>query len=212
MESNNHLEVYHSTAEKNIESILNSGFRLPTLDPNKIDRKNMSRFFKYWLGAGIYFFEDIEVAKWWSTHPSSTFGSRGKHKVLKASLKKCNIVDLRKVSEWRKLIQGFDAFMDEVGKQYVVNLPSGINIHRLCQKSASKKNNDTNHKLRCMFFNWYQSVNHYDAIIASFNQEEFKYLENGDYNIGEYLDIYYAEVQYCVYNPNIIENCECASE
>ena len=190
MEGNVKYHGYHSTTEENALEILSSGFCLPKMDidgSEKID----DRFFKYWLGSGIYFYEDEGVAKWWSSKPSKTFGSVGSHIILKSEICPKKVFDLRKVASWNQLIKFFDEFMKIIGKKVVV-------------EDVDNKNREYN--IRCIFFNWLQSSIQCDMIIAAFNQNEFAYLAKGEYSIGEEMDLYYTEVQYCVYDASIISN------
>lgn len=192
MEGNIKYHGYHSTAKENALCILSDGFCLPNMDTTGTQDID-NRFFNYWLGAGIYFYEDEDVAKWWSSKPSKTFGTAGDHIILKSEIYPKRVLDLRKVSSWNQLIKFFDEFMKRLGKKVVVEESDG-------------KNHEYN--IRCIFFNWLQSSIHCDMIIAAFNQNEFAYLDKGEYSIGEEMDIYYTEVQYCVYDPYIIKNTQ----
>lgn len=183
---------YHSTNDENAMNILSNNFMMPKV-PDGEDVTGQERYAKYWLGAGIYFFEDVDVAKWWCTKPSSTFGCTGKHVIIESTLNSNKIWDLRKVSKWREIIKYFDYFMSLIGSAYVVNVPS-------------ENQKDLRQNLRCIFFTWLRSTYDIEMIIAAFNQHEFQYLEEGKYKIEDELDIYYTEVQYCVYDPNVIIN------
>lgn len=191
MESNAKYYGYHSTSKENALEILSGGFRLPKMDVDGNDKDVDERFFEYWLGSGIYFYEDEDVAKWWNNKPSNTFGVEGDHMILKSEICPKNVFDLRKVSSWNKLIKFFDQFMKNFGKNVVVE---------------EKDSKSLEHKIRCIFFSWLHSSIGCDMIIAAFNQSEFKYLDKGVYSIGEKMDIYYSEVQYCVYDASIINS------
>lgn len=188
---------YHATNSNNVQSIIKNNFKKPCKTTEDLDEKTSEKFYTYWLGTGVYFFEDIEVAKWWKTKPSSTFGEKGSyeeksiiHALITTSEKTW---DLRKVSTWRKIIKIFNEYMSEIGK-YIVNAK---NYDEEIKKNVYKK-------LRCSFFTWFSQNYDVDVIIVAFNQAEFDYLDKGVYDIDEYMDIYYTEVQYCVYNTNCI--------
>lgn len=183
----NIYQGYHSTTKENATNIISNGFRLP----EKVD----NRFFEYWLGAGVYFFEDKEVAEWWNSKPSDTFGTSGEHIVLKSEIHPKNIFDIRKVSSWNQLVTFFDLFMKTLINSCVVN-----------DKNGDEKN--IKKRLRCLFFNWFRETFQCDMIIAAFNQSEFNYLDSGEYSIEKEMDIYYTEVQYCVYDTGIIRNSQ----
>lgn len=126
--------------------------------------------------------------------------------ILKSSLSPNKVLDLRKVSSWKELIKDFDLFCKHVGKNLIVNLPEVIPSDK--DSEEYKNYIDTKHQLRCMFFDWLHVVSQIDMVIAAFNQEEFDYLDKGDYKIETYLDLFYTEIQYCVYDRNIIQKPE----
>lgn len=205
MDENKIYTGYHSTSKEYAIEILSNGFKIPCLD-SEDDSSKQEKFFKHWLETGVYFYEDIDVAKWWSSKPSKTFGADGEHMILKSSLSPNKVLDLRKVSSWKELIKDFDLFCKHVGKNLIVNLPEVIPSDK--DSEEYKNYIDTKHQLRCMFFDWLHVVSQIDMVIAAFNQEEFDYLDKGDYKIETYLDLFYTEIQYCVYDRNIIQKPE----
>ena len=84
--------------------------------------------------------------------------------------------------------------MTQIGK-YIVNTSN----------SSNELKKDLYEKLRCSFFTWFSQSYNVDVIIVAFNQIEFNYLDKGFYDIGEYMNIFYTEVQYCVYDINCIK-------
>lgn len=205
MSSNKNYTGYHSTTIEYADEIILNGFIIPRLDADD-DKSKQEKFFKYWLGPGVYFFEDIDVAKWWSSKPSDTFGSVGEHIELKSSLSPKNVLDLRKVSVWKELVKYFDIFCTHVAKNFVTKLPKKIPFNK--KSKRYRKYFETKYQLRCIFFTWLISTQQIDMIIAAFNQEEFGYLEKGKYKIEKYLDIFYTEVQYCVYDLKVIRKTD----
>lgn len=188
----NVYQGYHSTSKENASKILSNGFRIPKIEittSKNVDKK----FFEYWLGVGVYFFEDKDVAKWWSSKPSKTFGAVGEHVVLKSEIQPNNIFDIRKVSSWNQLIYFFDLFMKTFMNGCIVD---------------DNKDDEKNSKkiIRCLFFNWFRVLIQCDMIIAAFNQSEFEYLDKGEYSIEKEMDIYYTEVQYCIYDTAIVNH------
>lgn len=196
---------YHSTIKEYADIIIEDGFEVPSFDVNG-DKAKQEKFFKYWLGPGVYFFEDEDVANWWSGKPSKTYGASGDHVILKSTLSPLNVLDLRKVSVWIELIKYFDVFCDHVGKNFIVKLPKKVPAYKKSKKNRNYL--DTKYQLRCMFFVWLHSVHKIDMIIAAFNQDEFEYLIKGKYKIEKYLDLFYTEVQYCVYDKIVIQDTE----
>ena len=47
---------YHGTTSSAQESIENHG-----LDPNLVEKRD-----DHWLGQGVYFYDDFDLAKWWA--------------------------------------------------------------------------------------------------------------------------------------------------
>ena len=86
------------------------------------------------------------------------------------------------------------------------NLPDKVPADK--QSEDYKNYIDTKQVLRCLFFNWLHDVKQIDMIIAAFNQDEFEYLDRGNYTIESYLDLFYTEVQYCVYDLKVIQKTE----
>lgn len=196
---------FHSTSKDFAIEILSNGFKIPCID-SEDENSKQEKFFKHWLGTGVYFYEDVDVAKWWSSKPSKTFGADGEHMILQSSLSPKKVLDLRKVSAWKELIKDFDLFCKHIGKNLIVNLPDTIPSDK--DSEEYKNYIDTKHQLRCMFFDWLHMASQIDMVIAAFNQEEFDYFDNGDYKIETYLDLFYTEVQYCVYDPKVIQKTE----
>lgn len=193
---------YHTTNTDNVQTIINGNFKKPCKTTEDLDEKTIEKFYTYWLGPGVYFFEDMEVAKWWKTKPSSTFGEKGSYEdksIIRALISTSDKTwDLRKVTTWRKIIKAFDEYMREIGNYIVTNNDNNeptTNIYK---------------KLRSAFFTWFSQTYGVDVIIAAFNQSEFDYLDKGYYGIDEYMDIYYTEVQYCVYDINCIKQRDLA--
>lgn len=204
---------YHATNKTNVASILTDNFKRPVKSTENTDKKADKRFYKYWLGNGVYFFEDIEVAKWWKSCPSTTFGEKESFEnkaIIRARIATSDKTwDLRKVDTWRKTIKAFDEYMDELGK-YITG--GNDDQEKDDQELNEEIDEELFQKLRCSFFNWFNQNYDVDIIIAAFNQSEFDYLDKGCYNIGKLMDIYYTEVQYCVYDIKCIKHRELAKE
>ena len=164
--------AYHGTDESYLPDILKNGFRA---------NKNPT----HWLGNGIYFYLDYELAKWWTTNPTSRFGSPIKNPVvIRASIHSTakNTLDTRKLDDYRYLAELYEEFWAE--------LTSG---------TVTKSINEL--KLRCMFFDWIHSNFVYDIFIAGFEKPQKPY--GGD-TLKYKFKIPYVEYQLCVFENELI--------
>lgn len=192
---------YHCTSENNADNIIKNSFIINNITDFP-ENKGKDKFFTYWLGSGVYFYEDLEVAKWYSTGNHGKYGTDNKNSsqtILQSQIDCTAYIDLRKVLDWRKITDDFDFFFEQVGKSFVVNLKNGD------EKSDKDKFNKAIHQMRCLFFNWYHTYRNIKMIIAAFNLGEYEYIEKGTYSAKEYFGISYTEVQYCIYDTSIIK-------
>lgn len=174
MEHNGIITAYHGTDEKYLPDILKNGFKI----------KNNKH---HWLGHGIYFYFDYELAKWWSHSPTSQFGNQNDNPVvIKAEIKSNtkNTIDTRVLDDYKTLLEMYNEFFNE-----------------LCMKGTvvEKINSKV---LRCMFFDWvhnnYENIN---VFIAGF--EKKKKHKNNNQLKGKF-QIPYIEYQICVFDNNLI--------
>jgi len=172
-------EAYHATAEECVPFILKDKFAYKFDD-------------EHWLGNGIYFFIDIDLAKWWATKPSDKYGTAGKNYAIIKVLLEANsdtIFDLRELKNYNLLPQLIEEFKRETK-----------HIFKSCKEKPTAK------KFRCKFFDWLRKSLDLNLIIAYFNKIYPKYIKEDDNN---YLkDIFYAEVQLCAFNNDIIKHKE----
>ncbi len=160
--------IFHGTdydIAKQIESV---GF---------IVRKNEH----HWLGNGIYFFKDCNLAIWWAKAQHREFGSTVKTPaVINAQL----IVDRSRVLDLRDLAD-LKQFMD-----WKVELDSMIsNDHEIDIQAY-----------RCALFDGIFDKKDKDVIIGCFDSEGKKYISD-ILGLGDALDqlkLIFGEVQFCV--------------
>ncbi len=170
MKFNEETIAYHGTDEKYLNDILNMGFKIKE---NK----------EHWLGNGIYFFLDYEVAKWWSNSPTKRFGNNNeKPIVIKVNIvsNKENTIDTRYRKDYNELMEKYEKFTKEV------------------LKKGQIVNNITINQLRCSFFDWLHSNYEVDILIVGFIKE----LKQKD--LVDKFKIPYSEFQLCVFNDNLI--------
>lgn len=160
--------IYHGTDEKSAKSIIKNGFVVKQND-------------EHWLGNGIYFYFDPDLAKWWTTRPTSKFGVEIKNPVLiEASLflDDSKILDLRKISEFQKLI--------DYEKRYrkVVALTANGDIPYK--------------KYRCSLFDNIFEDGDTDLIIGGFYQSKSNYMSAEINILLSKLKMSYTQIQICV--------------
>jgi len=180
------LIAYHGTYAKFVPSILRDGFKC-----NKNE--------KHWLGNGIYFYMDLDLAKWWSNTPTKSFGPKSLNNgyksgdnnsiVLKAEIdsNEDNTIDTRKLENYQWLIDVYPEFEKESRELKVQ------------YKSMES--------LRCAFFDWLHSVYPVDVVIAGFNKPK-KSKTNYKNQICDDFMIPYIEYQLCVFSNELISNVE----
>lgn len=175
---------YHATDTEFVSDILNNGFKF----------KNNP---KHWLGNGIYFFTEEELAQYWTKGPTKTFGAEiNKPAIIKANIE-CegkHVYDLRIPSTYLKAKKAENEF-----KEYVDNI--GV------------QQEYTPEQARCMFFEMLKKQVVIDgcpilAIIACFYKPHPTYLDVY-YNIlchieNKDISIILPEIQICVCSNDVI--------
>ncbi len=195
---------YHTTSKKNAASIFSSNFKLPVQPEDNSDENANKKYSTYWLGPGVYFFEDLDAAKWLkSENPSSVFGVRcpaNSKTIIRAKISTTEDTwDLRTISRIRELNGEFHEYMGAV-KQYMVAY-SGYSL------------DETRKRIRCAFFKWLYAKHGIDVIISPFTLDDCRYLDHTVYDTLCCLSIYYSEIQICVYNiDRILEKMEVKEE
>lgn len=173
---------YHATDESNIESIMNRGF---------IYQKSK----KHWLGNGSYFFEDKQLAFYWASKCPKGYGMIYNPAFIqvhiKTSAQKC--ADLRKISHYNAA----RAFC-------IIYLKKAFEAINAINEILSDEEEIA--KFRCSFFDSFKKAFDLDMLIGGFEKYKAFYI-NKNKNARssfEKFRIPYIEVQYCVYNTNII--------
>lgn len=173
------MQVYHATDQSCIQPILDNGF---LYRPSK----------KHWLGNGIYFYQDYQLAEWWATNPTKTFDVDIKKPAILSvdiQIPDENILDLRKLSDYADCIQAYMEFRG-YALQYLEN-----NIWH-----------DRN-RLRCSFFDWVFETREVSCIIGNFTHPHQAYLRSSPQTALEQMRLFYlpfTETQICVL-PRIIK-------
>lgn len=178
------LEGYHGTDYDVAKIIISSGFKFKE---NK----------EHWLGNGIYFYNDISLAKWWTRKPTNKFGTDIKVPgVIKCVLTVDidRILDLRKLDHYIWFTEKYKEFYDRV-----------LNSEIVVEKDEASDEFKTK-QLRCAFCDFLKYKFNIDALVGTFDLPEQPYLPC-EYGTGfNKFALHYIETQICVYNQGIITN------
>lgn len=174
------IAAYHGTDYNNAEIIFSEGF---TFHPN----------LEHWLGNGIYLYQDYSLAKWWTTNPTSKFGS----KITNPAIISCNVhLDENKILNLLKL-EDYCHFSNIFKVDFYPQYKSRHPIDPIDWKI-----------LRCTYCDYLNETYELDAIIGNFNKQDQPYLPLKHNNEFDDFLLQYTEVQICVFNKDIITNIE----
>lgn len=170
------LTGFHVTDKSNVGSIMANGF---TYNKNT----------KHWLGNGIYFFDQINLAEWWSNKSNKlNYGKIKEPAILEVFIEDedNHIADLRKFEVYN--------FFNDKYTEYKKAI-----LNKRYQDSVNED------EIRCAFFEWIKSKADINIVIAVFYKNSFNEIlttNNELKNIG----IKFPEVQICVYNNKVISD------
>lgn len=166
------FNAYHATDQKCLDGILKEGF---IYKPNK----------DHWLGNGVYFFIEYELALWWSSTKHKKYGEKIKKPIIIEANLNCNndcVVDFRLVKDYNWLSQRYDEFYKEI-------LDNGCN-------------EITDNQLRCLFFDWLKTEYDIKIVIGGFyKNHKSKYLH---YILPDSFCLPFIEYQVCVYDNSVL--------
>lgn len=180
------IDGYHGTSSDNKQSIISLG-----LDPDKVKVR-----FDHWLGQGVYFFDDIDKAKWWSR---SIAAKKSKGAVVfksKIRERRNKVLDLDQVED-------LDAFLTEC-----INL-----IHETENLKLDKVPIFTDQNVRAFWFDYYKRTHDITVIIATFNKPYagYTFRRSKDDRIVQMrflktLGLGFSERQICVSEKSVIHD------
>ena len=170
------FHLFHGTDAKCAKSIQASGF---------IPKKNN----EHWLGNGIYFFEDISLARWWTTGPTEKFSTNiEKPAIVEVIVRvnKENLLDMRCLCDYIECSQKFKDYQ----KIAFGDIKPGYWIKVT--------------KLRCAFCDWLHNTYSINCIVGTFSQEKQAYLPIRISSNMKLLSLPYIETQICVFSNALI--------
>ena len=160
--------AFHGTDYEVANTILKEGFKVGA---NK----------HHWLGNGVYFFKEYDIASWWTSANAKEFGTDIKvpaiiNVVLTAE--RDRILDLREIDDLKKFL----AWKYE----YDIGIPDNSTIEM--------------EVYRCNLFDGILREHDIDIIIGSFNPKSKTYIKDIPelQSTLEKLKLIFSEVQYCV--------------
>lgn len=180
---------YHGTKERFVDSIINDSFKIAT--PQRGDN--------HWLGHGIYFYSDYELAEWWArtkvTRQNKKYGNNDVPIVIRGVVEAENVWDLDNPYRLEK----FKECQIELEKQFVCD---GVRLNF--------SNGNTPEKIRCFWMDAVKEEYNIDVIIYTFTKENPSYVDSRyhvhtaeDYSLGN-MGLAYHEKQICVTNNQFI--------
>ena len=86
---------FHATDRALADSIIANGF-------------SFSRSEEHWLGNGVYFFADPDLAVWWGNNPTNTFGVKIEHPCNSSfsEIESENLLDMRRLKDYNYVAGG----------------------------------------------------------------------------------------------------------
>lgn len=184
---------YHGTKKRFAESIINDGFKIATPKDND----------NHWLGHGIYFYSDYELAEWWGktkvNKHNEKYGSDDVPIVIRGNIEAEEVWDLDKPF----VLQQFKKCQIALEKEFV---DEGIKI------DFSGKNSSA--KIRCFWMDCIKENYNIEVILYTFPRKNPSYIDSKDHAQSEdrfplgAMGLVYHEKQICVTEDRfIVKKC-----
>lgn len=136
-------------------------------------------------GKRLLFFLDKCLADWWGTNPTIKFG---------CSITSLAIIKSELISDSEKILNLLSL------EDYNDACTLWSEFHESSPKVSATIKIDV---LRCMFFDWLNSVYGFDIVIAAFYKEHAEYITGNNLTLLQF-SLPYPEIQICVFsNKNI---------
>lgn len=188
MEAINVKEIigFHGTKLRFADSIISDNFKIAEIKSTD----------NHWLGHGVYFYEDYELAEWWAESKAKThrkkYGSDDEASVIKARIIVNNIIDLDNPFELNR----FSGYCQEIEADIV---KSGTVLDFVMGDHSEKGQIKAEERKRCFFMDAVKGVKGIDAIIYTFSKANPSYAASKYHKeVLEGLGLHYNEKQICV--------------
>jgi len=177
---------FHGTKLENVNSIILDNFKIAEI--KKTDN--------HWLGHGIYFFNDYELAKWWAdtkvTSHIKKYARKSIASVVRAKIKVENIMDLDNPFVMNRLEQYCQELEEEIVAQGIIlNFVMGDNSKKGLILAKQRK--------RCFWLDKIKQDKNIDVFIYTFTKNDPSYAIS-KYHVSaiKELGFNYNEKQICV--------------
>lgn len=183
---------YHGTKLKVIESIVSDNFKIAP--HGKMDN--------HWLGHGVYFFSDYELAEWWAQTKVNVqnrkYGLNDQPGVIKAKICANNIMDLDNPFQLNRFIDLCKRMQDDIVKRgIVIDFTKNMKNPKDSLKILERK--------RCYFMDLIKEDDKVDVIIYTFSKNSPSYAGSKYHkDIVKEYGLSYNERQICVTSPEFI--------
>lgn len=166
---------YHGTDSSVSKAIIDNGF---------ICKKND----EHWLGNGIYLYQDLDLAKWWTTNPTKKHGMKIDDRVIiecRIEAEDDKVLNLCSLKGYKDYVERYNSFFQEWAHKAK---PHSI---------VSFK------QLRCAFFDYVMMTEEIHIIIAPFILPDQPYMPSYfDDTFANEMHIMYPEIQICISETN----------
>ncbi len=186
---------FHGTKSSSANSIISNNFRIQK--PKNTDN--------HWLGHGIYFYEDYELAEWWAESKIQAhikkYNIKDTSEVIKAKIVANNIIDLDKPFELKR----FSVYCEDIQKDFVrrgivLDFVMGDNTEKGQMKAAERR--------RCFLLDNYKNSKNIDVIIYTFTKSNPSYATSKYRKVLEDIGMHFNEKQICVTSvETIVKRC-----
>lgn len=190
-EQNYAIIGYHGTCSKHYESINENG-----LDPSKVKHRD-----DHWLGQGVYFFENQNLAEWWANDQASKKYNNGTYPIVYKSDIHTNEKKVLNLDDEAQL----DTFYD-----FCIELLKSVENSDNSERPVFDEK-----KIRAVFFDYYKIKNNIDVIIYTFTKPTTTYAKQRSreelkkiVELTGMLQLSYKEKQICVSNKECIKSTE----
>ncbi len=168
--------AYHGTNKQCADQITQNGFQCKEND-------------EHWLGNGIYFYLDWNLAEWWAKTPKKDYGTSPRDPVvIQADIDAHdgNTIDTHNLDDFNWLGKQFEEFKK---------------IYFGTGTVMSKKYKEP--QVRCAFFDWLHSeFECADVVIVGFQKNNATYISA---SVPYEFHMPYIEYQVCVFSTDLIK-------
>ena len=183
--------AYHGPKSCFTESILKNNFVIKK--PKKKDN--------HWLGHGVYFFDEYELAHWWAETKTAVqnkkYSRDDKACVIEAEILYGKSIDLDTIKGRNSFFSFWKQYEKEIVKKGIVlDFSMGDEDDRIIQE-----------RKRCFALDCFKKEKKIDVLIYTFTRKDPVY-EKSKYNlkVASDLGLEYKEKQICVSDPARIMN------